>query len=204
MEPPIPTARRYTVAEYIALESAATEKHEYRDGEIVAMAGGTGRHSLVTANVIRRVGNALDGSECVVFESNLRVRTDRTRYCYPDVTVACQPLIYAPFGDEPEGILTNPQVVIEILSPSTEAADRGEKFTRYRNLDSLQEYVLVAQDRPQVEPFYRQPDGVWAIGKTVDGLDGVLRLRMGVELPLAQVYAGVTFPDTATEPIGSM
>ncbi len=200
MEQAVPDRRRYTVAEYLAMEAASDERHEFRDGEILDMAGAVTTHVRIERNLNRRLDEALEGSGCEVLGSNQRVRSDRIRYCYPDLTVACAPLIY----DPPDGevVLTNPRVVIEILSPSTESADRGEKFTRYRNLESLQEYLLVAQDRPQVESFHRQADGTWAIGRIAAGLDAAVPFRSlpGVELSLAQVYAGVTFPPAPTDP----
>ena len=197
MEQAAPARQRYTVAEYLAMEAASEDRHEFRDGDVLDMAGAVTTHVRIARNMTRRLDERLEGSGCEVLGSDQRVRADRTRYCYPDLTIACTPLIY----DPPDGevVLTNPRVVIEILSPSTELADRGEKFTRYRNLASLQEYLLVAQDRPQVEPFYRQADGTWAIGRIVAGLDAAVAFRSlpGVELTLAQVYAGVTFPPAA-------
>ena len=194
MEQQAPTPRRsWTVAQYLAMEAASEERHEFRDGDVLDMAGAATPHVRVATNLTWRLAERLQGSGCEVLGSDQRVRSDRTRYCYPDLTVACQPLAY----DPPDGdvVLTNPRVVIEILSAATEAADRGEKFTRYRNLESLQEYLLVAQDRPQIEPFHRQADGTWAIGRIVTGLDATFAFRSlpKVELPLAQVYAGVTF-----------
>ncbi len=193
MEQAPPSRRRYTVEEYLRLEAAAADRHEYRDGEILAMGGAATTHVRLSTNLTRRLAERLEGTGCEVLGSDQRVRARQTRYCYPDLTVACQPLIY----DPPDGevVLINPRVVIEILSPSTESSDRGEKFTSYRELASLQEYLLVAQDRPRVEPFYCKADGEWTIGKVVEGLEAVLRVRcLGIEIPLGQIYAGVTFP----------
>ena len=193
MEQANPTPRRYSVAEYLALEAAATERHEYRDGQILAMAGATSTHNRITHNLHRRLGERLDGSECEVFGNDQRVRAHRTRYCYPDLTVACPPLAYNP----PDGdlVLTNPRLLIEVLSPSTELDDRGEKFNDYRRLEPFEEYLLVAQHRPRVEPFYRSADGEWMIGKAVEGMDAVLRVRcLAIDIPLAHIYARVTFP----------
>ncbi len=194
MEQIVPSRRRYTVDEYFALDEDADERHEFRDGEVLNMPGGTYEHEVIVANLIRHLGNRLDGSPCRVRGSNLRVRADRTRYSYPDLSIVCGPPAFDP-PRPTSATLANPRVLIEVLSPSTAADDRGEKFTRYRRIASLQEYLLVWQDRPQVEPFYRQPDGVWGIGQTVEGLDAVLTLAsVGVELPLAEVYADVAFP----------
>lgn len=185
--------RRYTVEEYLRLEADATEKHDYRDGEILAMSGGSYEHSLITANVIRELGNRLRNTSCRVFESNLRVAVARdVRYSYPDAFVICGEAQFDP-KDRNRTTVTNPRVVIEVLSESTESADRGEKFQRYLKLESLQEYVLIAQDRARVESFFRQPDGTWLFAYT-EGRDATAHLRsLDVRLPLAEVYEGVTF-----------
>ena len=200
MELTIEPDRRYTVEEYLAIDDAAEGRYEYRDGEIIAMAGAGYQHIRISGNLIRHLGNRLAGSPCEALSSDLRVRAVRNRrYCYPDVTVVCG----EPQFDPPDRQVTlvNPQVVFEVLSPSTELSERGEKFTRYRQADSLQEYLLVAQDRPRVEPFYRQPEGGGMIGQVVDGLDGVVRLRsLNVELSLSDIYERVTFPPLPPEP----
>jgi Uma2 family endonuclease len=210
MEQALAGRRKYTVEEYLAFEDQAEDKHEYRDGDIldrdgnvvdiemppiVDMAGADEAHLQIDQNLSRRLGEQLDGSGCVVRGSDQRVRTDRGRYCYPDKTIACGPLMYDP--PERRVVLVNPTVIFEILSPTTEAFDRGEKFTRYRAIPSLLEYILVAQDRPRVEPCYRQPDGIWAIGGMVEGLEATLKLRtVPAEVRLADLYAGVRFPQS--------
>ena len=197
MEQAIPSRRQYTVDEYLDLEEAAEERHEFRNGEILDMPGGTYAHELVVTNLIYRLSERLIRSPCRVLGSNLRVRADRSRYTYPDLSVVCGEPVFDP-PRPTSATLANPRVLIEVLSPSTESGDRGEKFNRYRQIASLQEYLLVSQDRPQVEPFHRQPNGMWGIGQTVEGLDGVVSLpSLGIELPLAQVYADVTFPPAA-------
>ena len=192
MEDVIPE-RRYSVEEYFRMEFDATEKHDYIDGQIVCMSGGTARHSLITANLIAAVHGRLRGKPCRVYESNLRVAVKRdVRYSYPDLSVVCEEPQFDP-KDKNQTTITNPRVVIEVLSPSTEASDRGEKFERYVKLASLQEYVLVLQGRPRVEAFSRQPDGTWLFAYA-DGTDAAVTLRsLGLELPLAEVYAGVEF-----------
>jgi Uma2 family endonuclease len=197
MDQAIPKRREYTVEEYLRSEAASLDKHEYRDGEILDMAGGTGEHSAIAVNVIRELSAATKKKPCTVFESNLQVRVDRRRYSYPDVSMACDPIEYDPATKT--RTLLNPRLIIEVLSESTESADRGEKFFRYMQIESLQEYVLVAQDRPRVEVFYRHPQGMWAVGGAVEGLDGVLKLKSaGVEIPLAEIYARVVFAAVET------
>lgn len=157
------------------------------------MAGGTVDHSLIIANVIREIGNRLKGKPCHVFDSNLRVRIPRTvLYTYPDATVLCGARQLDP--EDPSGeTVVNPKVIVEVLSASTEGYDRGEKFDRYRQLDSLEEYVLVSQGTPRVETFWRQAEGTWLF-TAVSGREGVARLRsLGIEVPLGEVYGGIEF-----------
>ncbi len=198
MEQPIPSppprARRATVSEYRRLEEAADFRSEYRGGQIVAMAGGSFDHGAIAANLIGELRNRLKGRGCTVVGSDVAVRVDATSsYSYPDVSVVCGPPAFDPPGRR--RVLTNPQVVVEVLSPSTAGLDRGDKFLDYIRLDSLQEYVLVDQARPRVNTFYRHPDGIWAVGPSAEGMDAAVTFRsLGVSVPLAEVYAGVTFP----------
>src|SRR3954451_12138196 len=152
---------RYTIEEYLRRERAALEKHEYRDGEIVLMAGGAADHSLIVANTIRELGNLLKSKPCRVYDSNLRIRIPRTvLYTYPDVSVICGQREPDP-NDSSGETMTNPRVIVEVLSPSTEGYDRGEKFSRYLQLESLREYVLVVQTAPRIETFFRHDNGEW-------------------------------------------
>ncbi len=189
-----PPPRRYTISEYLAYEQQSQEKHEYRDGWIVAMAGGTYNHGVIAANVLREVGNALKGKPCRAADGTVRVRIPRTPlYTYPDITVVCGEPQFDP-NDTSGQTLINPRVIVEVLSPSTEAYDRGEKFSRYRQLESLEEYVLVSQDVPAVETFIRQKDGGWLL-MPYAGIEATARIRcLGIELPLSEIYANVTFP----------
>jgi Uma2 family endonuclease len=194
MEAPPIKPDRYSIQDYLRLESGATERHEYRDGEIIAMAGGSPDHSLIIANVIRAVGNRLAGTPCRAYDSNLRVRIPRTPlFTYPDVSVISGPVQFDP-QDPNRTTATNPRLIVEVLSKSTEADDRGEKFRRYLSLDSLQEYVLVSQVRPWVETFTRQSDGSWRFATAPD-LGSIARLEsLQIDLPLSEMYAGVEFP----------
>jgi len=194
--------RRYTAEEYLRLENDSTERHEFRDGQIIAMAGGTYEHSLIAANVVRELGNRLKKGPCRVLESNLRIRMGRSvLYSYPDASVICGPPQFD-LLDPGRMTMKNPHVVIEVLSPTTEAYDRGEKFDRYRQIESLEEYVLVAQDRPSVQTFLRQSDGTWLF-TSANGLDASTKIHcLDVELPLAEVYAGIDFQKTMSQPAG--
>lgn len=198
--PAVQTSQRLTIAEYFRLEQAATEKHEFRDGEVVAMAGGTGEHSLIIANLIGEVRNRLKGSPCRVYDSNLRIAVNRrTRYVYPDASVICGPIDYDTV-DDARHTATNPRVIFEVLSPSTEGYDRGEKFRRYLKVPGFEEYVLVSQVVPVIETYTRQPDGSWAF-RVFDGIEAVARLRtLEIDLLLSEVFAGVEFPPADEAP----
>jgi Uma2 family endonuclease len=192
-----PILHHYSLEEYLRLERDASDKHEYRDGEILAMAGGTPNHSLIAANVIGEARQKLKGKPCRIYESNLRVRIPRkTLYTYPDASIICGAPQYDP-QDRGEQTVLNPRVIIEVLSPTTEAYDRGEKFDRYRELESLKEYVLISQSVPRIETFIRYDGGSWLF-HSWSGLDVSVILRsVEVKIPLAEVYADIPFP---TEP----
>lgn len=189
-----PDPFRATVEEYLRFESTSTEKHEYRDGRIVNMAGGTFEHSLIIMNLGASLHRLLRGGECRVLESNIRVRIPRTpRYVYADLSVICGMPQSDPEDPERTTVM-NPRLIVEVLSPSTEAYDRGEKFDRYRELDSLEEYVLIAQRAARIDTFFRQPDGAWLFC-AASGLEAVATLRsLNVKLPLSDAYARVEFP----------
>ena len=180
------TATRVTPQQYLALERASEFRNEYYDGGIHAMAGTSRLHGLIAANLLGEIRQQSKGRPCEVFAADLRVWVDATEsYTYPDiVAVGGEPQLQ----DEVFDTLLNPTVLIEILSPSTEADDRGRKATAYRQLASLREYVLVAQDRVRVEHFARRGDD-WIA--TVLGDPGdVLQLdSIGCAIPLREVYA---------------
>jgi Uma2 family endonuclease len=179
---------RYTVEEYFAIDRASEFKNEYIDGEILAMTGAKPNHILITASTITTLSNQLV-DRCNVFTSDLRVKISESAYVYPDITVVCGEPEY-----DVDGLnLLNPTLVVEVLSPSTEGYDRGRKFEHYQKRDSLQEYVLIAQDAYRIEGYARQSDNQWLYTE-VRGRDAVLDLRSvaGV-LRLADVYRQVTF-----------
>ena len=184
---------RVSVAEYLAREAKAEQKHEFHDGEVLAMSGGTLRHSRINANLVGEVRDRLKGSPCFVLDSNMRVAIAATRrYFYPDATIVCGEPRFDE-NDPNQTTIVNPRVIVETLSASTEAYDRGEKFTHYRHLESLREYVLISQDRPAVETFLRRDDGTWTFSSW-EGVAAVARLwSLEIDLPLAEVFAGITF-----------
>lgn len=185
---------RCTPEEYLRREQDASEKHEYYHGEVFAMAGGSPQHSLVIANVIGELRSRLKAGPCRVYDSNLRVRIPRTTlYTYPDLSVVCGPLQFDPLDVRQQTVL-NPTLLVEVLSPGTEAWDRGGKFENYQRIESLREYVLVASETPRVETFLRQTDGRW-LYTAVSGLEARARLdSLNADLALAEVFAGIAFP----------
>jgi Uma2 family endonuclease len=156
-----------THAEYQAFEREATVRHEYIAGEVFAMTGGTLAHSRIGAKIIRLLANALDGGPCDVYTSDARVRIEAVDAdVYPDVSVVCG----EPQTDEADDhALLNPTLVVEVLSRSTEAYDRGLKASYYRRIPSLRAYLLVAQDRPQLELHVRNAEGHWVISEAGPG-----------------------------------
>lgn len=175
-----------SVEEYLEAERRAETKSEYLDGEVFAMSGGSRRHNLVMTNLIREVSQQLKNRPCEVYPSDLRVHIPATGlYTYPDLVVVCgEPR----FEDQELDTLLNPTLIIEVLSPTTEAYDRGKKFEHYRTIESLAEYVLVSQDAPRIEQYVRQEGGSWLLTAT-PGLEGRMILpSVGCELALAEVY----------------
>jgi len=173
-----------TYAEYLELERSSDIKHEYLRGEVIALAGGTPEHSRLAANVIGELRTALSGRPCVVFTSDARVRIEATdRATYPDVTVVCERLEHA--ADDRDTI-TNPVVIVEMLSDQTEADDRGEKFAHYRRLASLREYVLVSQRTTRIE-VYRRQGLAWVFSEAAAGQALALE-SLGVTLSVDEIY----------------
>jgi Uma2 family endonuclease len=193
--------RRYTVADYFRIENDSSEKHEYDDGVIVAMAGASPQHVAIVGNIHGELRDRLRGGPCKPYVGDLRVGlAGRPKYVYPDVSVICGALEYDP-QDPKRFTVINPRVIVEVLSASTEAYDRGEKFRRYLKLRSFEEYVLVSQSAPIVEVYSRQSDGSWSF-RVYEGMEATARLNsVEQDLPLAGVYEGVELlpppPDTA-------
>ena len=158
--------------QYAAMEDEAAYKSEFIAGRIYAMSGGTPKHSAIAANVTREIGTLLKRGPCQVYSSDLRVGIMPLDVeAYPDVTIVCGEPHVNPFD---KNSIINPTVIFEVLSPSTEGYDRGEKWARYRRLDSLQEYILVSQDKPCLEHYVRQEDDTWVF-TFAEGLDETIR-----------------------------
>ena len=197
---------RLTPEEYIAFErkflpDAEIIRHEYINGELIAMSGASRAHNLITINISTALHSRLRGSECETYANEMRVSTSTTTsYFYPDVVVVCEE---PRFEDDVFDTLLNPILFVEVLSPSTEVYDRREKFAHYRQLLSLQEYVLVTQNKVLVEHYRRQEkqEAASVTGKDwiftdFQELEDILPLTsIQCELPLQEIYERVTFPD---------
>ena len=188
---PQPT-HRLTEAEYLALERAAVGvKSEFYDGEMFAMSGATRGHSRISTNLAVEFGNKLRGHRCQPFNADLRVKIEASGlYTYPDLSVVCGADRH---GDEEKDNLTNPTLIVEVLSPSTENYDRGRKFEHYRQIPSLKEYLLVSQDQPRIEQFIRQSNQ-WVLRDAVGLKTKLLLPSLKISLSLAAVFRGVKFP----------
>jgi Uma2 family endonuclease len=193
---------RVTVEQYLALERAAPERSEYFDGTIIAMAGESPEHGLVAFNLVTTLGSQLIDKPCVGFTKDTKVRsglgvvsTDSASgiFSYPDLVFVCGEREYF---DEHRDVLTNPTAIIEVLSPSTENFDRGEKVHRYSTWNpTLQDYLLVAQDKPQVDHYHREKDGKWTWELHV-GLKATFAIpSIQCVLKLADVYRNVDLGD---------
>lgn len=179
---------RYSYAQYLALEEASNVKHEYLDEQIYGMAGGTPKHAALAAAVVGLLFPALRERGCRAHSADLRVRVRATGLAtYPDVTIVCGPREHDP---DDEDAVNNPTVLVEVLSPSTEEYDRGEKFEHYKRIESLREYVLVAQDRREVEVWTRGADGGWGQQRFADG-DVISFESVGGRLDVAALYDAV-------------
>ena len=182
-----------TPEEYLAFERKATTKHEYVNGHIVAMSGASREHNLITGDIFGGLYIQLMERECEAYASEMRVKIPETAsYTYPDVVVVCDE---PRFEDDVFDTLLNPTVIVEVLSPSTEAYDRGEKFEHYRQIPSLKEYVIVSQDRVRVEHYLRQGGTQWLLTE-LDAPEDVLPLiSIACDLTLHHIYRRVEFSE---------
>lgn len=183
----------WTGKDYLAFERESDEKHEFVDGVVYAMTGASERHNLVTGSTYASLYSQLRKRPCRVYPSDMRVKVAQTGiYTYPDISIVCEP---PRFEDDQQDTLLNPVVLIEVLSPSTENYDRGKKFQHYRTLESLQEYLLIAQDSPHIEHYRRQTDNQWLLTDVAQA-DAVIELpSIACMLALADVYEKVDFEE---------
>jgi len=189
--------QRYTPEEYLAIEREAEFRSEYFGGEDVAMAGNSLEHIAIVTNLVVELGTRFRGTTCRVLATEMRVQIQETgAYVYPDIITICgEPRL----TDSRFDTLLNPEVIFEVLSPSTEAHNRGLKWAHYRRLESLREYIMVSQDRPQIERYIRMENGEWLLKECV-GLDAVLSIdSVNATIPLSEIYDRVSFPDGVAE-----
>jgi Uma2 family endonuclease len=185
---------RATPEEYLDKERAVGKRHEYFQGEVSAKSGASFEHVQIASHLIGCLHEPLREKPCLVFLASLRVKIMKTgAYAYPDVGVLCE---QPQFDDLDQDTILNPRLLIEIFSPATEAFDRAKTFSHYRSIESLAEYLLVAQDQPRIEQYTRQPSGDWLLHEAT-GLEETIRLpSIECELKLAEVYDRVEFPDS--------
>lgn len=181
----------YTEEDYLVLEESAQEKHEYYNGKIITMPGGTLNHNLIAANVLLSIKLALRqlNKKCLVLGSDMKIRiSEENLFVYPDAVVICnQPIFYKDRKD----VIINPLVIIEVLSKSTEAYDRGTKFDYYRTLPSFQEYVLLSQNKPRASVYHRESVDTWRI---INVKEGAIHLQsIGCDILLEDIYEDIVF-----------
>lgn len=177
-----------TEKEYLEGEKLSEIKHEYVDGYVYAMAGASRRHSSITINIVATLRNAARKTSCMAYSSDVKVRAISARsYYYPDVVVGCDD------DDADDYYLEKPCLIVEVLSKSTEQRDRREKLLDYTAIPTLKAYLLVGQDKPEVEVFYRKEEGGWRV-ESYEGLDSLLKIPCpDMELTLADVYEDINF-----------
>ena len=192
----VPKAR-LTPEQYLAIERAAEFRSEFFRGEMFAMVGASRKHNLIALSFAAEIRQQLKDRNCEVYQSDMRVKVNKTGlYTYPDVVATCdQPR----FEDKQVDTLLNPRVVVEVLSPSTELWDRGKKFAHYRAIESLREYVLIAQDHVLVERFTLNADGQWALldYRTLD--DTLILDSISCQIKLSEIYARISFDQPEAE-----
>lgn len=193
---------KFSAEDYLEFERNSAERHEFLDGEVLAMAGESIEHSTVNSNLTAEVVYKLKGKNCRALSPNMKVQSGhffkqkknaKGLFSYPDLTVVCgEPA----FLDENSDVLTNPKVIFEVLSPSTEAFDRGEKFSRYRAWnETLTDYVLIWQDIPVIEHFHRQTDNRWLL-TIVEGVENILEIEsIEVSINLSDIYDRIDFEE---------
>ena len=184
---------KFSEEEYLAMERESDIKHEFYRGEIFAMAGSSPNHDRIAGDTYSSLNTQLRKSGCEVFSSEIRVRVNPTRsYTYPDIKVVCGEQEFT--KDKPPSLL-NPTLIIEVLSPSTAEYDKAGKFSEYRKLASLQEYILIAQDEPLIEHYVRQPDATWVL-RDFTSMEAVIELKsIECTLALADIYSRVSFEE---------
>jgi len=186
--------RKYTLEEYFELELSTNERFEYFDGEIFSMSGVSEQHAQIEINFITSLSVKLRGRPCRVFPANMRIKVPSLPpYRYGDVSAVCGQPVFEKIGGV--DVLTNPTLIIEVLSDSTEAYDRGDKFTHYKSIASLREYLMAAQHRPHITQYVKQEDGSWSYNEVNELSASIQLASIDCVLELSEVYRDVTFPE---------
>lgn len=189
---------KLSLEEYLELDKNSEEKYEYFDGEIFAMAGGSPNHARIGGNVYESLQRKLRGKSCEAFNSDMRVKVPAAfPYRYPDVSVVCGEPVFDKLQGQDQ--LVNPILIVEVLSPSTEAYDLGKKFTAYQSIESFREYLLIAQDAPFVIQHIRQGKGRW-LRIEISGMESEIQLEtLGITLTMHELYERVTFTEATPD-----
>jgi Uma2 family endonuclease len=187
----IPVSKFYSIEEYLTLEEEAEEKHEYYQGEIFAMAGGTIPHNQIVSNTVGQLNNFLREKSCQVFPSDLKIWCEKhSLFTYPDISVVCGELEVL---NNRNDVITNPAVIIEVLSKKTQNYDRGNKFKYYRSLPSLKEYILISSTEILIERYTRLSTGFWNLRETTNSDDSFVIETVDFSCPLMDLYRNVSF-----------
>lgn len=189
--PQMPVPPKVSVQEYFAFERQSEIRYEYVDGEMIAMPGVSFKHNKVSGNFYNRLILAFDERNCEVYIESIRVRVSPTRYRYPDIVVVCGE--HLTDGENPPALL-NPNAIVEVLSPSTQSKDWGEKLSEYTAMSSLTDYVLAAQDRISVFHYTRQNARQWTMIEYTNLADAITFTDLSVTIPLTAIYRRVAFP----------
>lgn len=189
--------KRYTRGEYLSMEDTSEMKNEFFDGEIFAMAGGSKNHSIICVNVMWALREAVMDKDCIAFDGNMKLDIPKENaFVYPDGMVVCEAV---EFFEDRNDIIRNPLLIIEVLSPTTQVFDRGKKFKYYRSVPSLEEYVLISQEEPLIESYFRQDGKTW-LYTVVRGLDdNVVLSSLEHDVGLKEIYRKVDFRSDAGE-----
>lgn len=186
----------YNADEYLALEESAEYRSQFYDGEIFTMAGASRKHNIAAGNIYANLHFQLRNRPCEIYQNDMRVKVSENFYTYPDIVIVCgEPQIERKHGEN----LLNPIVLIEVLSPSTEKFDRGEKARLYRLMPSLKEYVLVSQDKSYIEHFVRQENGGWLLTEIAKMTEVLPLPTISCELNLSDIYARIDFSEETFE-----
>jgi len=186
----------YSDEEYLAFEREAEDKHEFIDGEIVAMAGASREHNLIGTNTTIILGVQLRGKGCEIYANDMRVRMKKGRYGYPDIVVVCEK---PNFADDEFDVLLNPLIVVEVLSKTTRFRDKTEKLKTYQKMESIRDVLLIEQTEPRIEHYIKQTPNQWLL-RIYEYLGETIVLEsLGCELPVAEIYAQIEFEKNADE-----